>query len=140
MNNGRGFDTRGNNIDSLVIENTTFYNLTSRIVRDDGGGFIRYHKFDHNTVVNIGQFVSSPLEVQEMVWTNNLVINGGFLGQTDFSNADRQMIQIDSVGSGFTGQSDTRWGSSCAYQQQQFLHRSKHRRRVWRFSTYVANL
>lgn len=97
MNNGRGFDTRGNNIDSLVIENTTFYNLTSRVVRDDGGGFIRYHKFDHNTVVNTGQFVSSPNEVQEMVFTNNLIINGGFLGLTDSTNADRQMIQIDSL-------------------------------------------
>lgn len=97
MNNGRGFDTRGNQLDSLVIENSTFYNLTSRIVRDDGGGLIKYHRFDHNTVVNIGQFVSSPLEVQEMVWTNNLVINGGYLGQTDSSNADRQMLQIDSL-------------------------------------------
>ena len=97
MNNGRGFDTRGNNIDSLVIENTTFYNLTSRIVRDDGGGFIRYHRFDHNTAVNIGQFVSSPLEVQELTFTNNLVINGGYLGLTDSTNADRQMIQVDSL-------------------------------------------
>ena len=97
MNNGRGFDTRGNNIDSLVVENSTFYNLTSRIVRDDGGGFIRYHKFDHNTVVNTGQFVSSPLEVQEMVFTNNLIINGGYLGQTAATNVDRQMIQVDSL-------------------------------------------
>ena len=97
MNNGRGFDTRGNNLDSLVVENTTFYNLTSRVVRDDGGGFIKYHKFDHNTVVNTGQFVSSPFEVQEMVFTNNLIINGGFLGQTDSTNADRYMIQIDSL-------------------------------------------
>jgi hypothetical protein len=97
MNNGRGFDTRGNDIDSLVIENSTFYNLTSRIVRDDGGGFIRYHRFDHNTVVNIGQFVSSPLEVQEMIWTNNLIINGGFLGQTDSTNFERAMVEIDSL-------------------------------------------
>lgn len=97
MNNGRGFDTRGNNIDSLVIENSTFYNLTSRIIRDDGGGFIRYHKFDHNTVVNIGQFVTSPFEVQEMIFTNNIIVNGGFLGQTDSTNADRSLIEIDSL-------------------------------------------
>lgn len=97
MNNGRGFDTRGNQIDSLVIENSTFYNLTSRIVRDDGGGLINYHLFDHNTVVNTGQFVSSPLEVIEMYWTNNNIVNGGYLGQTDSSNADRQMLQIDSL-------------------------------------------
>ena len=96
MNNGRGFDTRGNDIDSLVIENSTFYNLTSRIVREDGG-FINYHRFDHNTVVNTGQFVSSPGEVLHMVWTNNLVINGGYLGQTDSTNADRQLVQIDSL-------------------------------------------
>ena len=97
MNNGRGFDTRGNNIDSLVVENSTFYNLTSRIVRDDGGGFIRYHKFDHNTVVNVGQFVTSPFEVQEMIFTNNLIVNGGYLGQTDSTNADRSLITIDSL-------------------------------------------
>ena len=97
MNNGRGFDTRGNDIDSLVVENTTFYNLTSRVVRDDGGGFIKYHRFNHNTVVNVGQFVSSPNEVLDMEFTNNLIINGGYLGQTDSTNADRQMIQIDSL-------------------------------------------
>ncbi|MFT7163114.1 MAG: hypothetical protein ACI9GZ_004315, partial [Bacteroidia bacterium] len=33
-NNGRGIDDRGNDVDSLVIENTTFYNLTSTILRD----------------------------------------------------------------------------------------------------------
>ncbi|MFV0268621.1 MAG: hypothetical protein ACK5HT_15955, partial [Draconibacterium sp.] len=45
--NGRGIDDRGNDIDSLVIENCTFYNITSRILRDDGG-IINYCRINHN--------------------------------------------------------------------------------------------
>ena len=79
--NGRGIDDRGNNIDSLVVENCTFYNITSRVLRD-GGGYINYLKFNHNTMINIGQHIMTPGEVVEFEFTNNVIINGDFLGNS----------------------------------------------------------
>lgn len=80
-NNGRGIDDRGNDIDSLVVRNSTFYNLTSVVLRD-GGGNVNYAEFDHNTMVNIGQGIVQFGEVTEAIFTNNLVINWGFYGET----------------------------------------------------------
>ena len=53
-NNGRGIDDRGNDIDTIIFENCTFFNLTSRIIRDDGG-VIKYARVNNNTVVNVAQ-------------------------------------------------------------------------------------
>ncbi len=77
--NGRGVDDRGNDIDTLIMANNTFYNLTSRIIRD-GGGIINYCKVDHNTLVNIAQRGCTIGEAIEAYFTNNLIINAGFLG------------------------------------------------------------
>ena len=77
-NNGRGIDDRGNNIDTVIIENSTFYNLTSRIIRDDGG-YIKYASFKNNTVVNIGQFGITFGRVGELYFQNNIFMNAGFM-------------------------------------------------------------
>ena len=53
-NNGRGIDDRGNDIDTIIIENSTFFNVTSRIIRDDGG-VINYARVNNNTIVNVAQ-------------------------------------------------------------------------------------
>jgi len=79
-NNGRGIDDRGNPIDTLVMENNTFYNITSRILRD-GGGIINYAKINHNTLVNVGQMGCSIGEAIEVTFTNNLFINTSFFGR-----------------------------------------------------------
>ena len=64
-NNGRGFDDRGNDIDTLWLENSTFYNLTSRVIRD-GGGITKSCKVNHCTMYNIGQWgVSFAYEQQD---------------------------------------------------------------------------
>ena len=81
-NNGRGIDDRGNPIDSLVVENTTAYNLTSRFLRDDGG-LIGYARVVHNTFYNFGQGSLHFGETAELVCTNNLFINTSFLGTTE---------------------------------------------------------
>ncbi|HKK63194.1 MAG TPA: hypothetical protein VJ951_11550, partial [Bacteroidales bacterium] len=39
--NGRGIDDRGNSIDTMIIEDCTFYNITHSLIRD-GGGHIKY--------------------------------------------------------------------------------------------------
>ncbi|GEM_PF-771993 len=79
-NNGRGIDDRGNPMDSLVAENNTVYNLTSRFVRD-GGGIINYVRVVHNTFYNLGQGSIHFGETAELVCSNNLFINTSFLGK-----------------------------------------------------------
>lgn len=92
--NGRGIDDRGNDIDSLVIENCTFFNITSRVLRDDGG-VLNYSRINHNHFVNIGQRLVSLGEVIEAEFTNNMVVDAGFLGTT--SGLDYHLIEMDSL-------------------------------------------
>lgn len=95
-NNGRGIDDRGNNIDTIVFENNTFYNITSRIIRD-GGGWIKYCKMDQNTIVNTGQMCLSFGEIAGLDFTNNILRNAAFLA-TDTASG-WYIFEIDSIGS-----------------------------------------
>jgi len=80
-NNGRGIDDRGNNMDTVIIENCTFFNLTSRIIRD-AGGWIKYCRFTNNTAVNIAQFGVSFGEVGFLDMKDNLFMNASFFPTT----------------------------------------------------------
>lgn len=93
-NNGRGIDDRGNDIDSVIVENSTFYNLTSRALRD-GGGLINYAEFNHNTFYNMGQFAVTFGPAIEAKFTNNVVINGGFYGSTPAETY--HLVGVDSL-------------------------------------------
>lgn len=103
--NGRGIDDRGNDIDTLVFENNTFYNFTSRILRD-GGGKINYARVNHNTVVNVGQMGISFGEIIELEFKNNLFVNTAFFGKTaeasipDWSSFDVLPLREDLVNEG----------------------------------------
>ena len=77
--NGRGVDDRGVDMDTLYIQNCTFYNISSRCLRD-GGGTLNYAFVDHNTFLNIGINLMDFGECPRLVFTNNLVINSGFIG------------------------------------------------------------
>jgi len=51
--NGRALDVRApNNVDTIVFENSTFYNLTDRFLRNMAP-VIDYFKMDHNSIVNM---------------------------------------------------------------------------------------
>jgi hypothetical protein len=91
-NNGRGIDDRGNDIDTLWVENTTFYNLSARLLRD-GGGVIKYAKFDHVTGVNFGDRSIDLGDFVEAEITNCLFVNPGFLG---FNEPGASALQVDS--------------------------------------------
>jgi len=93
--NGRGVDDRGNDIDVLVMENNTFYNLTSRILRD-GGGLIKFARVNHNTLVNIAQRGCTFGEVIDAEFTNNILIDAGFLGRGP--GAETEVLEIDPLG------------------------------------------
>ncbi len=102
--NGRGVDDRGNDIDSLVIENCTFYNITARVLRDDGG-IINYSRINHNHFVNIGQRLITFGEIIEAEFTNNMVVNAGFYGAypgSDFELIELDTLKKDLVNSGIT--------------------------------------
>ncbi len=92
-NNGRGIDDRGNDIDTVWFENCTFYNITSRIIRD-GGGQINYARFNNNTVYNLGQMgiTFGPAEKVE-VWSN-LFVNVGLMPTNDSA---RTIFGVDSI-------------------------------------------
>jgi hypothetical protein len=81
-NNGRGIDDRGNDIDTVVFENCTFFNLTSRIIRDDGGT-ISYARLNNNTIVNIAQMGITFGAIDTLIMTNNIAMNAGFLPKDD---------------------------------------------------------
>jgi len=93
-NNGRGIDDRGNDIDSIVFENCTFFNLTSRIIRDDGG-VINYAKVNNNTMVNVGQMGITFGAIDTLILTNNIAMNAGFLPKDD--DDDWFVFAADSV-------------------------------------------
>lgn len=82
--NGRVVDDRGNQVDTLVMESNTMYNITSRIIRD-GGSVINYAKFNNNTVFSVGQRVCDFGEVATLEMKNNIIVNPTFLGaEQDF--------------------------------------------------------
>jgi hypothetical protein len=92
--NGRGIDDRGNDIDTVIMENCTFYNLTSRIIRD-GGGMINYAWFTNNTVSNIGQHGISFGPTGQLVFANNIFQNAGFMPMD--LDGGRFVVSVDSV-------------------------------------------
>jgi len=97
-NNGRAIDDRGNDIDTLVMENNTFYNITSNILRDGGASVINYMWFNQNTAVNIGQRGLDLGTVADLTITNNVFYNAGFLGtfaSIEAGDFDRKLINLD---------------------------------------------
>ncbi|MEM7548599.1 MAG: T9SS type A sorting domain-containing protein [Bacteroidota bacterium] len=82
IDNGRVIDDRNNFIDTLVMENNTIYNVTSRVIRDGNGAdsFINYCLFNQNTVLNVGQRMADFGPVLTFVFTNNIIVNPSFNG------------------------------------------------------------
>ncbi len=78
-NNGRLIDAR-ETTDSVVVTNSTLYNITSRVLRIGGARYFRYIDFSQNTIVNVAQRLITFEETIEARFTNNLVMNPGFLG------------------------------------------------------------
>jgi len=79
-NNGRVIDERGNDMGTVYIENSTFYNLTSQVLKDDGG-IIKNAHINQNTFYNIG--INSTIELGPVVEAkvlNNLFYNTNFYG------------------------------------------------------------
>ncbi|MFA7420783.1 MAG: T9SS type A sorting domain-containing protein [Melioribacteraceae bacterium] len=76
---GRIIDARETIMDTIVMVNNTFYNVMHNILGRFSGGQ-KYFKFDHNTVYNL---MRTPLRIDvcpDIVMTNNLFLQTGFVG------------------------------------------------------------
>ena len=91
-NNGRVIDIRENS-DSVVVQNCTLYNITSRLLRMSEGRYLTYAEFDHNTIMNIAQRGISFDQSIVMKLTNNIFINPGFLGTARVS----EIIELEDL-------------------------------------------
>ncbi len=106
--NGRVIDTRGHTLDTLVVQNTTFYLVMDRILRTQGGT-IDYLVWDHTTGFHHqGRHGALQLgRVNTAKVTNNLMINTQYQGdhpgreeQTQPENENIYMVTIDEVTEG----------------------------------------
>lgn len=92
--NGRGIDDRGNSIDTLIIENCTWYNFTHSIMRD-GGGHIKHCKINNSTFVNVGRRGFGLGNIAEFEFKNNILHNVGYIVQD--SGSSQAIFEIDEI-------------------------------------------
>jgi hypothetical protein len=92
--NGRAFDDRGQDIDTLWVENSTFYNFTARLLRDDGG-VINWLRWNQTTCVNSGDRTLDMGQTRQAIVTNNLFINPAFMGDDEPGATSFQIDSID---------------------------------------------
>jgi hypothetical protein len=106
LDNGRFLDARSVQQDSIWVENTTVYNITSRVYRVGDGGLSKFHYWNHNTIVNSAQHCLDVEQLATFIFTNNMVINGAYFG-TDTTTipgaAKRTLIELDPPGPILTG-------------------------------------
>ena len=97
--NGRVVDIRPTNFqDSIVVQNTTFFNLTDRIFRNVGTS-VNYVKWDHNTGLTTEGFHGGfeAGKTRELIVTNNIFYNtialGSFKKRTSTGSATHEQTQ-----------------------------------------------
>jgi hypothetical protein len=72
--NDRFIDTRGHDVDSIIVVNSSLYNLTSNIQRT-AGGLINYFEYNHVTITNHMQSAIWPELAREVIIRNSLFQN-----------------------------------------------------------------
>ena len=98
--NGRFIDTRGNNQDTIFVQNCTFYVCSDKILRDDHC-IINYIFWDHVTTYQAGDQLEIEKAISAKI-TNSLFIDVSFEG-TILSPGDPadttlpMMIELDSL-------------------------------------------
>jgi hypothetical protein len=93
-NNGRVIDAR-ETTDSIVVTNSTIYNVTSRVLRVGDGRYVRYTDFSQNTIMNVAQRLITFGQTVEARFADNLVVNPGFLGDLRTS----EYVELDELNS-----------------------------------------
>ncbi|GAB4402428.1 MAG: hypothetical protein OHK0039_00420 [Bacteroidia bacterium] len=94
MDNGRFIDPRDSDIDTVWVENCVIYNVASRFFRN-GGGVYEYINIDQSTFVNSGQRAFNFGDVKELHFTNNIIMNGAFLGRE--ADGGRAIFELEEL-------------------------------------------
>ena len=81
--NGRMIDNRGVPIDTLWMENSVVYNVTSRVYRSSSSGEVANAIFNQNTIWGSGQHGIDLRGLTNLQFTNNIYYNGVFLGRDE---------------------------------------------------------
>jgi hypothetical protein len=95
MDNGRFIDPRDSNIDTVVVEDCAIYGITSRFFRN-GNGRYNYVKIDQSTFANSGQRAFNFADINELYFTNNIIMNGAFLGRDEI-DGDRAIFELEAL-------------------------------------------
>ncbi|MEM0962157.1 MAG: T9SS type A sorting domain-containing protein [Bacteroidota bacterium] len=108
--NGRPIDYRTVRSDSLVIENTSFLNISGYLVRY-GGPALENVIFNHNTVYSTGRELTTNSFATQVInyqFTNNLIVNPHSFGQPPVPEGTfpQGVVPLDSldasINNGFT--------------------------------------
>ncbi len=100
-NNGRLFDNRGHPIDTLWVENSVIYDVTSRYYRNGGSNpRIINGIFNQNTFWGAGQTAFTFGLVDNLTFTNNIAANSVFLARPP--DDVRYVIELDTFIQGET--------------------------------------
>jgi len=102
MFNCRTYTARATNHDTLIIYNSSHYNMTNDLIDIRGGRRIKYVHIENSTVVGNGIRTISLSQTEKAVIKNNLFINsmifGDAYGGTDFTaEAQPYAFTADSV-------------------------------------------
>lgn len=94
--NGRIIDYRETSPDSLIIRNSTFYNVSQRLTRMATGRIVNYVEIVNNTFNFMGLRVLDLPIVRELYMINNQMMNVGYIAQ-DTVLDDASILSIDSL-------------------------------------------
>lgn len=102
MQNCRTYTTRANDHDSLIIVNSTHYNMTNNAIGLRGGRRTRYVHVENSTFVGMAQGGATFAQTDKVVMKNNLWLNSFIFGDafagTGYSpEAQPYAISADSV-------------------------------------------
>lgn len=86
QNTSRCIDLRENLVDTLVVQNSTFFFATGELFNDQGGALVRNLVYDHNTCVGTDNMDSDRIVKGRI--TNNLFVDVGFELQDISFSAD----------------------------------------------------
>jgi len=97
------FELTGGSVDSLVVTNNTFYNMTGSILNIEQQARVSYFVFDHNTLVNVGRGLTPLKSHVKTIITNNIFYNAPHFNQIeaeiveDDDSMPMSVINIDTL-------------------------------------------
>lgn len=88
------FEISAGSVDTLIVRNSTFFNLQGTILNNEAQTAIKYFVFDHNTCVNIVKGFSGLQAHLNTQITNNIFYNVGTHGQliSDVADSEDNMV------------------------------------------------